>query len=269
MCPEYERHEREIHLDLSMFEMVPGTETPSGPGEYPRIDHSRAVKKYHRPAAGNEQPFPEDVRPTEILRKTMDYLCNEILDMSEASLADIHKFVRDRTRSIRQDFTLQNLRNPICVEIHEEIARFHIFSGHRLCEEDPAVFDAFQNTEQLRKVLQSLQEFYDDSYKHGHSYPNEAEFRCYYILTHLPDTDIYRKSLTFKLEIFQSDEVQFALKCCSAFRERNYFRFFRLLENATYLEACLLHSHFNMVRNSALLVMNKVRIPLLPGLHAY
>ena len=68
MCPEFERHEREIHLDLSPFEMIPGTEVPSSPGDFPRIDHALAVKKYHRPAAGNEAPFPEDVRPPVVLK---------------------------------------------------------------------------------------------------------------------------------------------------------------------------------------------------------
>lgn len=66
-CPEYERFERELHFDLSTFEMVPGTEIPSFPGDYPKIEHSKAVKKYQRPAAGNEQPLPEDVRPPKIL----------------------------------------------------------------------------------------------------------------------------------------------------------------------------------------------------------
>lgn len=73
-CPEYERYEREIHLDLSSFEIIPGTEIPSFPGDYPKIDHKRAVKKYHRPAAGNEQPLPEDVRPPHVLKVQTTYI---------------------------------------------------------------------------------------------------------------------------------------------------------------------------------------------------
>ena len=38
-CPIFERHEREIHSDLSVFEMIPGTETPTQPGDYPRYTY--------------------------------------------------------------------------------------------------------------------------------------------------------------------------------------------------------------------------------------
>ena len=34
----------------------------------PRVDHAKAVKKYHRPAAGNEAPLPEDVRSPSALK---------------------------------------------------------------------------------------------------------------------------------------------------------------------------------------------------------
>lgn len=33
-----------------------------------RIDRQRAVKAFHRPAAGNDQPLPSDVRPPEVLK---------------------------------------------------------------------------------------------------------------------------------------------------------------------------------------------------------
>jgi hypothetical protein len=33
-----------------------------------RIDPTLAVKAFHRPAAGNEQPLPSDVRPPKVLK---------------------------------------------------------------------------------------------------------------------------------------------------------------------------------------------------------
>ncbi|RKP19055.1 hypothetical protein ROZALSC1DRAFT_29311, partial [Rozella allomycis CSF55] len=260
-CPEYERHEREIHLDLSSFEMIPGTETHNQSGDYPRIDHFKAVKKYHRPAAGNEQPLPEDVRPSKVLLETMDYLVKDVLDRKDISFSAVHNFIRDRTRSIRQDFTLQNIRDDCCVRIHERIARFHIVSGYLLCEEDPAEFDAFQNTEQLRKVLQSLHEFYTDAAKTAGrdnlTFENEPEFRCYYILTHLKDTEVFRKSLSFHPLVFKHPLVQFALRCCLAFHCSNYVEFFRLFQTAPFLASCLLHSHLKDIRLSAYNIMSR------------
>jgi hypothetical protein len=189
----------------------------------------------------------------------MDYLMNDLLIRTDVPFTEIHKFIRDRTRAVRQDFTLQNIRDETCIILHEWIARFHIFSGHRLCEEDPAIFDAFQNTEQLRKVLQSLSEFYHDSYEETKKVSiNEPEFRGYYILTHLQDEDVIRKCLSFPQEIFKSEPVQFALDVFFAVRTSNYVRFFKLVEEATYLNACLIHEHFLTVQKKALIIMSKV-----------
>lgn len=182
----------------------------------------------------------------------------------KSPFAEIHQFIRDRTRSIRQDLTIQNIRNESSIQIHEYIARFHILSSHILCEEDPSVFDAFQNTEQLRKVLQTLQELYHD---HGHkSCPNEPEFQSYYILTHLKDEDVYRRSLSMPSHIFNSPLVQLALDIVSSVRENNYIRFFKLLEHSksasnsivAYLQACISHSHFTYIRKQALVCMTQV-----------
>lgn len=252
---------------------------PKAPGDFPRISHDKAVKKYHRPAAGNEAPLPEDVRPPSVLQDALDYLMCDVLLRKDHPFADIHQFIRDRTRSIRQDLTVQNVRDASSIRIHEIIARFHILSGHVLCEEDSSTFDSFQNTEQLRKVLQTLQELYDDHHRGLESslsqpqgleaLANEAEFRSYYILTHLQDNDVYRKSLSFPPPVFSSAEVQFSLACVSSAKENNYYRFFRLLETGAasnssmhpitfYLQACLLHSHFRLIRRQALKTLCKV-----------
>ena len=249
--------------------------------EHARIDHSRAVKKYHRPAAGNEAPLPEDIRPTSVLRNTMDYLL-QLLDNSNAGFSDLHKFIRDRTRSIRQDITLQQRvihKDPLAlltvVRLHEEMARFHILSGHRLCEEGFASFDPFQNTEQLRKVLTSLQEYYSDirsmiaqgkSGEHAfrEALEREGEFRAYQLLTHAEDRDVFRQSLNFAPDVFSSPEVQLALGCVSAYHQGDYSRYFSCVKRATYLQACLMQTHFPKLRRAALKMMHKAFHPKEP-----
>jgi len=64
-------------------------------------------------------------------------------------IENTHGFVRDRTRSIRQDFSLQNIRDKCAVEAHERIARYHILSLHQLCEKEG--FSVQQEREQLFK----------------------------------------------------------------------------------------------------------------------
>lgn len=64
-------------------------------------------------------------------------------------MADSHPFLRDRTRAVRQDFTLQNERGISAVECHERIARYHILCLHVLREWKD--FSESQELEQLRK----------------------------------------------------------------------------------------------------------------------
>ena len=62
---------------------------------------------------------------------------------------DSHPFLRDRTRAVRQDFTMQNERGLIAIECHERIARYHILCLHVLREWEN--FSESQELEQLRK----------------------------------------------------------------------------------------------------------------------
>ena len=51
-------------------------------------------------------------------------------------------------------------------------------------------------------------------------------------------------------------DVQFALECHRAYHGNNVAGFFRLVNKATYLQACCLHKFFNSMRGKALEVMN-------------
>ncbi|KAF9935129.1 hypothetical protein FBU30_007508 [Linnemannia zychae] len=262
MCPEFERHEREYQQNIEKFEKIPGTES---------VDHARAVKAYARPAAGAEQPLPSDVRPPKVLLSTLKYLMNEVV--GKGDLADSHAFVRDRTRSIRQDFTLQNSRGMEAIQAHETIARYHILCMHQLCENKS--FSEQQEMEQLRKVLTSLQEFYDDMRLEGIPCPNEAEFRAYHILSHLRDPDMIRQAQQLPLHIFQDPYIQVAAEIHALTRRNNdlrrrakiqseaspnfFSRFFKLIAgpSTTYLMACLLETNFVEIRKGALKALNK------------
>lgn len=364
MCPEFERHERELHFDLSPFEVLEDKEMEkeiqgSNPissitataftstNNPPRIDHSKAVKKYHRAAAGNETPLPQDVRPLPILRHTMDYLIKEIVmskcpwpltltrdqngkesnhyengvnniktDLADfITFAEVHAFVRDRTRSIRQDMTLQHLRLQIdCIKIHEECARFHILSGEVLCEMDKSVFDSYQNREQLYKILQSLMEFYDDLkadpeqaflsqsenkkeftvtinsnsnsntnipttitnnlinhndfHNSIHSPFCEAEFRAYYLLIHIDETQLVRDVLAkLNRELLISPPIKFVIGILKSRIKGDFYKFFNLIRNPNtgspiqdYLLSCLAHFLFHDTRKDATEMMTKAYI---------
>lgn len=74
MCPISEVRRRETQRQLHCFEMERGTEKQ----RMPRADLSRTVKEYSRPAAGKDSTRACDLRPPDVLFKTVCYLVDEI-----------------------------------------------------------------------------------------------------------------------------------------------------------------------------------------------
>lgn len=264
MCPAFEREQREYQNDVGRLEISPVTG---------RIDSQYAVKAFHRSAAGNEQSLPSDIRPPAILLKTMDYLVEKVLCGPEP-LADTHGFVRDRTRSIRTDLTVQNFRGDEAILLTERIARFHVLSAHLMCETEG--FSQQQEAEQLRKSLQSLSEYYDDRRLKGLPNPNEPEFRAYNILTRLHDPDVLRQAQALSRNVRQSPPVLEALELYNLSQRGNeevgrfkppnnegslnlFRRFFKEVasQRTSYLMACLCETHFSIVRKGALKALRK------------
>ncbi|KAH8550254.1 SAC3/GANP/Nin1/mts3/eIF-3 p25 family-domain-containing protein [Umbelopsis sp. PMI_123] len=268
MCPQFERLERELQHGLDQLEK----------DEQGNADPNKCVKTYRRSAAGNEQELPSDVRPPPVLERTLDHLFNNVL--SENAIEKCHVFIRDRTRAVRKDFGVQNVKNMDAVRAHERIARFHILSLHEMCELDEEKFSEQQENEQLRKVLVSLAQFYDDLSKVGIYSDNEAEFRAYQILTYIRDQDVIRWAQTLRLPIFTHPLVQRALEFHSLAQRNNeimgtsarrnkpanceaaqnfFTRFFKMVadKDTTFLMACMLEGHFPDIRKGAMKAMNK------------
>ncbi|CAN8077247.1 unnamed protein product [Agarophyton chilense] len=251
MCPLSEFEARVEQRDISLFELQ------NGPGSEP--DPKNAVKKYRRSAAISEEQKPEEVRPPSVLARTMDHL-KQICNSKHAEFYEVHNFVRDRTRSIRQDFTLQGLQDECCIKIHEESVRFHIMSEHRLFGTNPEKFSSKQNLEQLDKCLISLREMYDLRREHKlATSPNEPEMQAYYILTQLSDPQTCVQLWTaFARDVRQSAPVRFALEVVKAAGGQfvNPVKFFLCVRKASYLMACLMHSRFTEMRAQALRLLN-------------
>ncbi|KAJ2768848.1 actin cytoskeleton and mitosis protein, partial [Coemansia nantahalensis] len=262
MCPVFEREERELKNNIAPQEQAAGTR---------RADPARTVKTFHRSAAGNEEPLPEDLRTAETLLRTLDHLVGVVI-AEDPTLQSCHGFVRDRTRSIRQDFTIQNIRDWTTVAACERIARFHIVSLHVLCGHKD--FAEQQDMEQLRNTLKTLIELYDDHRRAGQRCANEAEFYAYYIVSHLRDSDAKRVAERLPAHIFTAPVVQQALRLHmlsessgavstrrdpgSQFGAQNLAtQFFRAVASpdTPLLLACLAEYRFPSIRRAALKAM--------------
>ena len=182
------------------------------------------VKRFRRSAAGYDEQLPSDIRTPETLKRTLDYLFDKVIGGSER-LATIQKFVWDRTRGIRNDFSIQQVTNvedvKVAVECFERIARFHILSLHQLSNPDNLQegehFDSFQEREQLNNTLLSLVYYYDD-HRDRVEFPNEAEFRAYMIIFEIATrkADIEDRLQSWPREILRDARVKTALKLYAA-----------------------------------------------------
>ncbi|KAK4203283.1 putative nuclear mRNA export protein SAC3, partial [Triangularia verruculosa] len=268
MCPEFEQVSRIAEYDVK-------TEEKDERG-WP--DTAKMVKKFGRSAAGQDAPLPMDVRSVAALRRSTDYLFNELLQ-SENNLASMHNYLRDRTRAVRKDFTFHSKKSneemKELVYCFETITRFHATALHLLCRKGHSYesFDSRQEIEQLGRTLLSLIEAYDKCRKKGVVCENEPEFRAYYLLLNAHDPSIMKRILAWGKEYwFQSEEVQTAMsliqvmddiretkgplkpKRPTTLSDTSFANFFAIVEDArtSYTMACIAEVHFTWVRQNIL-----------------
>ena len=236
------------------------------------------VKRFRRSAAGYDEQLPSDIRPPLVLKKTLDYLFNAVVGGPEP-LAKVHKYVWDRTRGIRNDFSIQQVSRlediKIAIDCFERIARFHILALHQLTrlDSDATEFDHHQEREQLNNTLLSLMYYYDDSRSKLIS-SNEAEFRAYCIIFEIQDQrpDLEDRAQIWPGPILRDPRVQTAMKLYAAagntsdeqgpLRPRTQFLtaqantggFWELVRSnaVSYIMACVAEIYFNLVRRVAL-----------------
>jgi len=268
MCPEFERLERIVQKDV----WGPELDDQGAP------DEQRMVKKFRRAAAGIDEQLPSDLRPPSALKNTVDFLFNDKVANAE-SLGSVHHFVWDRTRAVRNDFSIQQITKPadvqVAIECYERIARFHILSLHQLAvpEKPYDKYDWYQEREQLDRTLLSLMQYYDDS-RGRVECKNEAEFRAYLIIFQAqdPTPDLEERVNTWPNSVKSDRRVRIALDLNSAasnivdpqgplkpraaytVAREDWARFFDLVRSnkVSYLMACVSEIYFKLVRRIAL-----------------
>lgn len=291
MCPEFERVERIVQnmvdkvekVDMTLLDiwkLLTAAQVHNADTGKDIPSEERMVKRFRRSAAGYDEQLPSDIRTPATLQKTLDYLLDKIIG-GEERLATIHKFVWDRTRGIRNDFSIQQVTNAndvrIAVDCYERIARFHILSLHQLSNPDNLWdgenFDAHQEREQLNNTLLSLLYYYDDNRKRV-DFPHEAEFRAYCIIFEFQSQhpDLEDRMQSWPSNLLADKRVQTALKLYSAagsslfdqgplrplepfaIAQSNTGNFWSLLSSKAvpYIMACVAEIYFGQIRFAAL-----------------
>ncbi|KAI6379770.1 hypothetical protein MCOR25_001901 [Pyricularia grisea] len=192
MCPLYEIIIR-VAEGISQLE-----EKEEGPDGTLRPCLEKFVKRHARSSAGDKPPLPSEVRTLGALKRTTNYLLNNILQ-GEHNLKDRHAFLWDRLRAVRRDFIFYTRMRPeetlVMVDILETIARFHAVSHHLLAKKDAAnaEYSAKQEQEAFQKTLISLKQAYMDLNKQGIKCDNEPEFMAYWIVFFADDPSTIRR----------------------------------------------------------------------------
>ncbi|KAK1760633.1 SAC3/GANP/Nin1/mts3/eIF-3 p25 family-domain-containing protein [Echria macrotheca] len=273
MCPEFEQVSRIAEHDVKTEEK---SQAPGGTALW--ADPAKMVKKFGRSAAGQDAPLPQDVRSVDALRRTTDYLFNDLLQ-SDNNLPSMHNFLWDRTRAVRRDFTFHSQKSPEemkdMVYCFETITRFHATALHLLSRKGYAQedFDFKQEIEQLGRTILSLVEAYDACREKDVHCENEPEFRAYYLLLNVHDPSIAKRIPTWGKDYWlDSEEIQTAMSLIQAMEDvremkgpikprrgttlsdEAFTNYFAIVEDpkVSYTMACIAEIHFTTVRQNIL-----------------
>lgn len=277
MCPEWEKITRIVEYDVRNPE-----KTPDDSGDLVAMP-SLMVKRLARSAAGQDAPLPMDVRSFSTLRKTLDYLIDDLIP-DDSLLPSKHNFLWDRTRAIRIDLSVQKYNltpdeRTDLVYCLETIARFHVTALHLLSQDDFAAedFSEQQEIEQLGKTLISLKELYDDCVEQGIECANEAEFRGYYIVFNARNPSIKETVEGWGTRLWNTGGIRTAMCLVESLQNTWTLQgplnpyaptevalgaaaiFFSIVSSPeiSYTMACFAEIHFNDVRKSILQILRK------------
>ncbi|XP_059478934.1 germinal-center associated nuclear protein isoform X2 [Neocloeon triangulifer] len=247
MCPEKERFLRIDRHQVSQYEIIDG-----------ELNHQFFVKQYSRSSADQELPLAHELRPSPVLRMTMNYLLSHIaprVELPGEHLGEWFLFLWDRTRAIRKEVTQQELCNEDAVVLLEQCARFHIACAARLAAENVKNFEPKINTENLAKCLQTLKHLYHDMSLEGKACQNEAEFRAYIVLLNLNTGDAIWEVQQLSPDVLASIPVKQAIKVYLSLSTHNFVGFFKMVRTMGFLPAAILMRYFTQVRSKALEIL--------------
>ncbi|XP_072552972.1 SAC3 domain-containing protein 1 [Salminus brasiliensis] len=246
MCPNSEVRQREAQNRLHRFEILAGTERE----RLPRADLARVVKEYSRPAAGKDTTRAGDLRPPDVLLRTVCYLVDDIAACPTLQpWTEVYSFVFDRLRSVRQDMVIQRICGADCVSVLERTVRFLLYASYRLCGQPLRLYDPHINDTHLQESLSWLLECYAEG-QHKH----QDEFQALSLLYNLGSPRATQHALALPQRVRHSPPVQLALAVSRAYMERNPVRLLRLARKLDFLQACALHRHLLSSRRDLLLL---------------
>ena len=187
---------------------------------------------------------------------TMNYLLDEIIDLPNENYIEIYTFLSDRFRAIRQECIIQNCFTRAIIRIHEQMARFYIYSGYKLLNQ--ANFNATLNDTELKNILLTLKNLYKwGNRDYQFLSLNQAEILSYDFLFHFNDVPyLIYSQVHFTDANLAKESIKLILDLHNAFFSKNYYQFFQVFKKLNYLHSCLAYRFVHQVRIQATECMN-------------
>lgn len=162
----------------------------------------------------NGVPKPEEVRPEPVLVKALDRIINMIAGGEKDFM-----YIWSQLKAIRQDLTVQHIRNETTVRTEEVFARAAL---------------EHSDQQEFRKCVSTLQAMYDEDLP-----GSKAEFGGYQLLLYIcieqKDRELSFSRAVVQLvaqKVWDTPEVQHAMSVYHAIASCNYARFWSLYFNA-------------------------------------
>ncbi|KAE8242546.1 hypothetical protein A4X13_0g7114 [Tilletia indica] len=186
-------------------------------------------------------PDPRTVRPLSTLRLTLDLLARKWREEQDYS------YICDQFKSVRQDLTVQRIKNDFTVKVYEIHARIALEKG------DLGEYNQCQS--QLRTLY---------AYNIKGSEMEFLAYRILYLLHTRNQREVNSLMTELKPAARKDPAVSHALSVRLALATGNYHRFFQLYLNAPNMNAYIMDHFVERERVNALVIMAKSFRPSVP-----
>ena len=210
------------------------------------------------------EPDPLKVRPQRVLEKSLDFVIDKYKKDPSAGYA----YVNNQLKSIRQDITVQHIRNDFVLRVYETHGRIAIANND---------LGEFNQCQSQLSYLYNLKKKYDRNLTNDFFFV-EAEFICYRILymimtSNYPDIHRLKVELLTKSRKKENTMEKFITQAFDMYvyqMRGDYYNFFRIYEQFRDYQSLKLAFHLirqNLVTKERIKALNVIvrayrRIPL-------